>query len=137
MKISSPPLDTSSVRELYALWETAFGEDVEPDIAPSVLAGNENAFNDVKIYRELMAGSIVATAISISPFALCSIGAIGEVATHPASRNRGLATGLCRRIIEDFRCNKGEALFLGTENPDAARIYEGLGWRYDMYPIPD
>lgn len=130
MKISSPPLNISTVREMYSLWETAFGADVEPDLAPSVLAGKEKAFNDVKVYSELMAGSMVATAVSVSPLPLRSIGAIGEVATHPDSRNKGLATDLCRQVVEDFRRNEGEALFLGTENPHAARIYERLGWEY-------
>ena len=32
--------------------------------------------------------------------------------------------------MEDFQRTEGLALFLGTVNPDAARIYERLGWQH-------
>ena len=133
LKVTSPPLDPPSVREMYDLWKLAFGIDIEPDISSDVLAGNESDANDFRVYRELMTGQIAATAIVVVPLGLPELGALGEVATHPLFRNRGLATGLCRRLLEDFKDQGGEALFLGTVNPSAARIYEKLGWSH----IPD
>ena len=54
---------------------------------------------------------------------------IGEVATRPDYRGRGIANRLCQQALEGFTANDGEVVFLGTENPDAARIYHRLGWR--------
>ena len=118
---------------MYDLWKLAFGIDVEPDITSDVLAGNEKDKNDFRVYSENVAGQIAATAIVVASLSLTELGALGEVATHPQFRNRGLATGLCRRLLEDFQDQGGEALFLGTVNPRAARIYERFGWNH----IPD
>ncbi len=54
---------------------------------------------------------------------------IGEVATRPEYRGRGIANRLCHQALDDFTKNGGEMVFLGTENPNAARIYHRLGWR--------
>jgi len=32
MKVASPPFDSLAVREMYDLWEMAFGPDIAPDI---------------------------------------------------------------------------------------------------------
>jgi len=130
LNVTSPPLDPISVREMYDLWKLAFRIDIEPDITSDVLAGNEKDANDVRVYREFINGRIAATAIVVSPLDLPELGALGEVATHPLFRNRGLATDLCRQLLEDFREQSGEALFLGTVNPAAARIYEKFGWSH-------
>ena len=53
----------------------------------------------------------------------------GEVATRPDYRGRGIASRLCGQAVEEFVEQGGEAVFLGTGNPDAARIYHRLGWR--------
>ena len=44
-------------------------------------------------------------------------------------RGRGIASRLCEQAVEEFVAQGGEAVFLGTGNPDAARIYHRLGWR--------
>ena len=51
------------------------------------------------------------------------------MATRPDYRGRGIATRLCEQAVEEFVAQGGEAVFLGTGNPDAARIYHRLGWR--------
>jgi len=91
---------------------------------------NENNF---RVYSEIVSDQIAATAIVVSPLELPELGALAEVATHPEFRNRGLASGLCRQLLEDFRQQGGEAMFLGTVNPRAASIYERFGWSH----IPD
>ena len=53
----------------------------------------------------------------------------GEVATRPDYRGRGIASRLCGQAVNEFVAQGGEAVFLGTGNPDAARIYHRLGWR--------
>ena len=51
------------------------------------------------------------------------------MATRPDYRGRGIASRLCGQAVEEFVGQGGEAVFLGTGNPDAARIYHRLGWR--------
>ena len=65
----------------------------------------------------------------MTPRANPEFAGIGEVATRPDYRGKGIAGRLCRQVLEEFTSNGGEAVFLGTENPDAARIYRRLGWR--------
>ncbi len=133
MKVASPPFDSLAVREMYDLWEMAFGPDIAPDITFDPLSGAEKNANDFRVYRVFIADQLGATAIVVAPIALPELGALGEVATHPEFRNRGLASGLCEQLLEDFQCQGGEAMFLGTVNPNAARIYERFGWSH----IPD
>ena len=57
------------------------------------------------------------------------LGGLGEVGTSPAARRTGIATALTQQALDDFRDRGGQALFLGTVNPAAARIYHRLGWR--------
>ena len=57
---------------------------------------------------------------------------LGEVATDPKQRRSGISTRLCACALEEFRGNGGEAIFLGTGNPDAARVYyrwAGAAWQ--------
>ena len=65
----------------------------------------------------------------MTPRANPEFAGIGEVATRPEYRGRGIAGRLCRQALDEFTENGGEAVFLGTENPSAARIYHRLGWR--------
>jgi GNAT superfamily N-acetyltransferase len=58
-----------------------------------------------------------------------ALAGMGEVATAPQFRGQGIAGDLCRQALTDFRAAGGEAFFLGTVNPAAARIYHRLGWR--------
>ncbi len=51
------------------------------------------------------------------------------MATRPEYRGRGIANRLCQQALKEFAERGGEVLFLGTENPGAARIYHRLGWR--------
>ncbi len=65
----------------------------------------------------------------MTPRANPEFAGIGEVATRPEYRGRGIAGRLCREALDEFSSNGGEVIFLGTENPAAARIYQRLGWR--------
>ncbi len=51
------------------------------------------------------------------------------MATRPEYRGRGIANRLCQQALDEFVERGGEVVFLGTENPRAARIYHRLGWR--------
>ena len=130
MKVQKPPLDPESVRQMHQLWLAAFGNDFVSDVPDDVLYGEENRWNRTNIYRHISEEQTISTAIVISPFALPSLGGLGEVSTAPRFRGKGLATRICKQLVEDFQRTEGLALFLGTVNPDAARIYERLGWQH-------
>ncbi len=130
MKVENPPLDLESVCQMHELWLTAFGRDFISDVPDDVLYGGEGRWNCVNIYRQMSERQTISTAIVIKPHALPTLGGLGEVSTDPTFRGQGLATTTCRQLAEDFVKSGGIALFLGTINPDAARIYERLGWQH-------
>ena len=120
------PLPEDLARELYAFWERIFGPG---DMPLELLLGSERRHNDNTVYLmrqgERLAGTCMLTVSRAAPM----LGGFGEVATEPDLRGGGVATRVCRAAVEDFRAGGGEALFLGTGNPEAARIYYRLGWR--------
>lgn len=56
------------------------------------------------------------------------VAVLGYVFTDPAWRGKGLSQGICSRLWEHFAARGGEAMYLGTGNPAARRIYEKLGF---------
>ncbi len=121
------PIDEGLNDRLQAFWHDIFGD--APDIEPAVFLGSEADHNTSQLYLVEERGRAISTTMVTTCNALPELGGFGEVATLPEARGRGLATDLCRRSVEDFAESGGKALFLGTVNPDAARIYHRLGWR--------
>ena len=121
------PIDGGLNDRLQAFWRDIFGD--APDIEPAVLLGSETDHNTSDLYLVEEDGRAISTTMVTTCNALPELGGFGEVATVPEARGRGLATALCRQSVEDFAEGGGKALFLGTVNPDAARIYHRLGWR--------
>lgn len=122
------PIGEELARDLFAFWEEIFGPE-DPDIPIGVFLGEEAEHNRHVVLAERDAGALAGTCGIMTPRANPEFAGIGEVATRPDYRGRGIAGRLCRQALEDFASNGGEAVFLGTENPDAARIYRRLGWR--------
>ena len=102
MKIQAPPLDSKSVLQMHQLWLTAFGESFVSDVPDAVLYGEEWDSNSTNIYRHMDDNQTIATAIVIRSLSIPSLGGLGEVSTHPKYRGKGLATGICDRVVEDF-----------------------------------
>ena len=122
-----PPLPADVIEELAGFWEPIF-EARYDDLRP-VLAGAEVADNRNLIYLIREGGELAGTSQLTISQAAPALGGLGEVATAPAYRGRGIATRLCARARDDFRAQGGRALYLGTINPAAARVYYRLGWR--------
>ena len=122
------PLSEALIDELFPFWASIFGE-VLPDIAREVFLGAEDAFNEGTLYLRREGGRLASTCFTIQSKRAPGLAGFSEVATDPLFRGRGLATELCRQAVEDFRGAGGEAFFLGTVNPAAARVYHRLGWR--------
>ena len=121
------PIDEGLSDRLQAFWHSIFGD--APDIEPAVFLGSETGYNTSDLYLVEEDGRAISTTMVTTCNALPELGGVGEVATVPEARGRGLATELCRQAVEDFAEAGGRALFLGTVNPAAARIYHRVGWR--------
>ena len=126
MKIDAPLLE-GLIPEMTAFWAEIF--DTSYEGFKGILAGDETEDNEDIVYllreKEDLAGTSHLTICKAEPL----LGGLGEVATQPAFRRQGVAALLCESARNDFRRQDGEALFLGTGNPAAARVYYRLGWR--------
>lgn len=122
------PIGEYLAKELFAFWEDIFGPE-DPDIPIGVFLGDEVDHNRHVVLFERDNGDLTGTAGIMTPRANPEFAGIGEVATRPDYRGRGIAGRLCQQALDEFSANGGEVVFLGTENPDAARIYHRLGWR--------
>lgn len=123
-----PPLPEELIGELTGLWQAIFAEGYHHEAG--VLTGAEKDDND-DVYYLIRAGSeVVATAHLTVSRTDPRLGGVGEVATIQDYRGRGLAQKLCARAADEFEKRGGQALFLGTGNPVAARVYGRVGWRH-------
>jgi GNAT superfamily N-acetyltransferase len=124
------PLPANLLDELCAVWEQTFATSYD-GFRPALLGAEAGIHRDVVWVRREgadLAGTCHLTTVRSHP----ALGGFGEVATAPRFRGRGIAAELCGLARDEFLQAGGRALFLGTGNPAAARIYERLGWR----PVP-
>jgi ribosomal protein S18 acetylase RimI-like enzyme len=121
------PLAPELVDGLSCFWEAIFGGD--PDLPREVWLGNETEHHRLRVYLTRHDGDCIGSCATMTSHGLQGLGGLAEVATLPASRGQGIASRLCQQAISDFRAGDGRALFLGTINPAAARVYHRLGWR--------
>ena len=121
------PIAAEFCEPMITFWQTLFGGSFA-EIRP-IMSGDEEA-----VQRDLF-WSIWS---DDRPQATCHLtidrrrpilGGLGEVATASESRGRGFASDLCLRAKETFLAQGGKALFLGTVNPAAQRVYQRLGWQ--------
>jgi len=122
-----PPLPPELVRSLLEFWGRLFQTDYEP--FRGMLSGGECEQNRDVIYVLKSAGKIAGTCHLTMAESNPAAGGLGEVGTEPEFRSLGIAGQLCKRARDDFKAAGGRALFLGTSNPVAARVYGRLGWR--------
>ena len=121
------PLPEGLIPELTAFWEEIFENSYE-DFKP-IFAGDEIEDNEDILYLMRQGEDLAGTSHLTVGKAVPRLGGLGEVATPSAFRRQGIAAQLCEAARDDFRKQGGEAFFLGTGNPAAARIYYRLGWR--------
>jgi GNAT superfamily N-acetyltransferase len=112
---------------MKALWEAIFHtayDGVLPILRGAELPDNRDVF---LIAREngALAGTCHLTISRAQP----ELGGLGEVAVLEAYRGKGIGSQLCAMARDLFFAQNGRALFLGTRNPVALRIYQRLGWR--------
>ena len=121
------PLDGQLAGELIQFWEGIFKEPMAE--FRGVLDGSESEANRNTIYWAREGGRLIGACYLTTSVALPVLGGLGGVGVSPEFRRRGIASGMCRSARDDFRRRGGRAAFLATGSPDAARVYERLGWR--------
>ena len=121
------PLNPDLVDELMELWLPIFQEGI--DLTREALLGEEASHSRITVYTRRIDGRLAGACLVASSHGMPSLGGLGEVATSPQARRSGIATALTQQALDDFRARGGQALFLGTVNPAAARVYHRLGWR--------
>lgn len=121
------PVKEDVAKELGSLWGDIFKTDYSGMMG--VLEGQESDFNTDIIYLARHNGRIVATTHLTVSRDDPRLGGFGEVATIAAHRGKGLARALSVEGAHEFDSLGGEALFLGTANPIAAKLYTSLGWQ--------
>ena len=121
------PLEAPLVDELFEFWTAAFGGTI--DVTPGVLLGHEAPHTRIAVYVRRLEGRLAGACLVVNATQFPSLAGYGEVATNPEFRRRGIASKLSRLARDDFRALGGKAIFLGTGNPNTARIYFRLGWR--------
>ena len=120
------PLDSSTSTTLTSLWGDIFGGGYDP--LPGLYAGEEIHCNDDTIFACIEGSSIIGTLHMTISRKTPSLAGFGEVATLPEYRGRGIATSLLDVAIGCFESKDGRALFLGSGNPAAQRVYERVGF---------
>ena len=121
------PLEPQLVDELFDFWLPIFKGQI--DVTPDVLLGHELLHSRIIVHTRRLNGKLAGACLVATSEATPSLGGFGEVATSSDARHLGIATALSRQALDEFREKGGQALFLGTGNPDAARINFRLGWR--------
>ena len=122
-----PPVDALLADELIDFWHTTFETSFEAMRA--ILAGGESAVNRDVFLVARVDGRLAGTChLTVGRFSHV-LGGLGEVAVAPEFRGRGIASALCAQARDAFQEAGGLALFLGTVNVQAARVYHRLGWR--------
>ncbi len=123
----NPPLPGTLIGEVTQFWEEIFASSFEGFI--DQLSGAESDDNQNCVYLVREGERLLGTCCLTISRTLPQLGGLGEVATRPQYRRRGIAALLCEQARNDFLRQLGQALFLGTVNPEAARVYHRLGWR--------
>lgn len=122
------PLPEALIDELFPFWTAIFGEAAW-DVERAVFLGAEATTSRSTLYLQRVGTELAGTCFMMQSTTAPALAGMGEVATAPQFRGQGIAGDLCRQALADFRAAGGEAFFLGTVNPAAARIYHRLGWR--------
>lgn len=138
IQMERAPLSAELTDELAGFWEEIFGTsfDDSREVLGNGIDVGRNRDTVWLIHPRPVADSagdgqpeLAATCQLTVPNDLPALGGLGGVATAPDCRRQGLGERLCREGRDLFREGGGEALFLGTINPSAARVYFRLGWR--------
>ncbi len=101
----------------------------EQEFLARFLAGTADTSLRDWVFVGELEGAIVANAWHGTGSQSAEIGGYGFVLTDPAHRGKGIAQALTACSVDAFWENGGKAIYLGTGNPIAQRVYEKSGYR--------
>ena len=125
------PISDPKIENLYYLWlNNGFEKEEKIDIKKALLKGSEKDLHQINLYSIEHNGEILSSVILIFQRDNPYISGLGEVCTKIDVRGNNYASKLCKLARDDFfSIDNSECNFLGTVNPNAARIYKRLGWK--------
>lgn len=121
IKTVEPPLGKYS--DLVGCWG---------DIRNDLLTGSMSKTLKVSYYIGEIDKTVVGSMGCYSPKNTLDIGLVEFVQTDEKHRQKGIASALLGKLINNFRLQKGTALFLCTTNPIAGNLYEKHGFWYTV-----
>ena len=121
------PIAQDLKKEMNELWHETLEKPLNAMAAE--LAGKELDHNRLIFYLTRQGEALAGTTSITIPVANPDLGGLGEVATEPEFRRRGIAYRLCERARDEFREAGGKAIFLATGNGVARRVYARLRWQ--------
>ena len=121
------PIQESLLQELIELWETI------PELRTNEewqreLLGLEPPFNRILIYIVREGGRVVAMCQFYISRRMPVLSEFSYPGTRPECRGRGIATELWGAAIDDMKAMGVDAIFLGTFDRIAFRLYRRLGF---------
>ena len=121
------PIQESLLRELIELWETI------PELRTTEewrreLLGLEPSYNRILIYIVREHGKVVAACQFYISRRMPILSEFSYPGTRPECRGRGIATELWGAAIDDMKAMGVDAIFLGTFDRIAFRLYCRLGF---------
>jgi GNAT superfamily N-acetyltransferase len=131
-----PPFDPVLARSVASIWQDPFGstEFCARRLLGEISGYEESNRDYLFVIRMAEPGgddsarSIVGTSWYVVGKENPRIGLLGGVWAEPKVRRVGIATLATEATLRHFERQGGEAIYLGTVNPDALRIYERLGF---------
>ena len=124
-----PLADGEQTREVLTLLSEVFGAE-EAQVEKPTLTGEEGEHNLDILYTAREGGELLGTVHVTIPRTMGSIGVISGVCTAFSARRRGIGQALLERCVSDFDAAGGEAMFLGTGNHVAAKLYASFGFSF-------
>jgi hypothetical protein len=122
------PLPDDLIRKLIGFWTYVLKTDYS-EFAP-ILAGSETEANTDILFLARRGQTVVSTCHLTISRSDPRLAGMGEAATLPEHTRKGLVTELFRQATQEFDNSAGQALFLGTSNPLAAKIYQKFGYSF-------
>ena len=121
------PIQESLIQELIELWETIPELHTNEEWQRELL-GLEPSFNRILIYIVRERGRVVAMCQFYISRRMPILSEFSYPGTRPECRGRGIATELWGAAIDDMKAMRVEAIFLGTFDRIAFRLYRRLGF---------
>ena len=121
------PIQESLLQELIELWETIPELHTNEEWRRELL-GLEPSFNRILIYIVRERGRVVAMCQFYISRRMPILSEFSYPGTRPEFRGRGIATELWGAAIDDMKAMGVDAIFLGTFDRIAFRLYRRLGF---------